>query len=674
MEFKNSLATKLLMVTFSLYFVVTLTVTLLHIGAEYFQSRNYIQQELGVIQQSYIPSLAQSLWDFDLEQIHATSVGLLRFSAIKGVQIKNEQGKLISGAGLVLNDAGDAVEVDSTGHLKDKVIPIALFLIKSPIRNLYEENKDAILGEMILYSSEEIIWERVKLGLYFIIGNAIVKTAALWLLFFWAFRQFLGKPLAKATQLTQDVNFNNLEGLLVNWGIKGRNELKQLEDAFNAMLQKLNHTLTERQQAEDSLRESDTNLRQLKHYLDNIINSMPSTLIGLDADENVTLWNLQAEKETNIQSVEAIGKPLSRVYPAILDQKSKIQQSLETNKVLIAEQIEDSTQEELRYRDMTFYPLVAEGTQGVVLRIDDVTHKVQLEHLTLETREREIREQEQLRYQKEIEETNDELKSTINHLEGTQKKLVQSEKMAALGRLVTGVAHEINTPLGIGITGSTYIRHRVEKINKSFKKLEMKQKDFENFLEVITETSISVETSLLQVAELVENFKQVSSDQASFIKKEFNLSSYLETILSSLSSQLDEDEYPTIVMNCEHDLTIYSYPGAFLQVISHLVQNTFTHGFEKGRPGTITFDVTQEKENLIVQYNDNGCGISEENLSKIFDPFFTTQRGTGMVGLGLHIAYNLVHDKLGGSIRCESTLKEGTTFTLVLPMKVEDSE
>lgn len=659
MYLKSPLANKLLKVTFSLYFIITLTLTLLHITAEYFQSRNRIYTEMDVILQSHQINLTQSLWDFDMEQVHAISNGLLAFSSIEGIQIKNIQGVVIKEVGLVQGERDEIYRVDLPGTRHKVVENLALFSKTYPtIFNSGEQQEN--LGEVILYSSEGAVVRRVKLGLYFIIGNSIIKTIALWLIFFWVFGKFLGDPLTVATQFIQGVQLNHLEGLKANWGIKGDHELKLLENAFNSMLQ--NH-----EKAEKELSKSRRSLKSLKNYLDNIIDSMPSILIGLDMKKKITLWNLQAEKETNILADDAMGKALESIYPLIQGRASKIAQSLKEKKMMIEEKIEHIVEGKKRFRDITFYPLKGEDAEGMVLRVDDVTQKVELAELQQSSHEREIREQEQLHYQGEIEEKNDQLHSTIFDLKKTRDQLVLSEKMAALGRLVAGVAHEINTPLGNAIMGVSFIREQTQGLQKKYEDNKMQKQEFTNFLTVMPTITTEVEQSLTRVANLVQSFKLVSTDQESFTKKSFQVGEYIGMLLETIHSELKVYD-PEIIIQGQKDSTLFSYPKAFFQVINQLLFNSLHHGFEIGKKGTIVFDLSTVDNRFILKYSDDGRGIPSKDLNHIFDPFFTTERGQGMVGLGLHIVFNLVHHVLEGKIECTSQVGKGTTYTISIPL------
>ncbi|QKJ22792.1 sensor histidine kinase [Poseidonibacter lekithochrous] len=264
----------------------------------------------------------------------------------------------------------------------------------------------------------------------------------------------------------------------------------------------------------------------------------------------------------------------------------------------------------------------------------------------------------------ELADSNEELQTTIFNLEETQKQLVISEKMASLGGLVAGVAHEINTPVGIGITGITHFIELNKKVNKLYKNEEMTEEEFEHFLDNSLEIATSINTNLIRTAQLVKSFKQISVDQTSEEKREFYVKEYIDETLLSMINVIRKKDV-NIQINCDENIKINSFPGAFSQIITNLIFNSFIHGFGDNKNGDITITATLEDNKLKVIYKDTGKGIQEENINKIFDPFFTTNRNNGGTGLGLNIIYNIVTSTLKGSITCKSKVNEGVEFTII---------
>ena len=303
---------------------------------------------------------------------------------------------------------------------------------------------------------------------------------------------------------------------------------------------------------------------------------------------------------------------------------------------------------------------------GIVGTVIDIT---ELNNVTKELNEINKTLEEKIKDRTEdLEKSNDELEQTISNLIQTQKMLVEAEKMASLGGLVAGVAHELNTPVGNGLMGITHFLQISKKLEKDYANEIMTQSDFEEFIKITTDLAQQININLKKTALLVKNFKQVSVDQTSEQKREFNLKLYLEEIIYSLNYLIKQTRLK-VTIQCDEEIELNSYPGAYSQILTNLITNSIRHAFEKQEEGLISINVQINPNNhLEITYKDNGKGISEENLSKIFDPFFTTNREDGGTGLGLNIVYNIVMSTLKGTIECNSIENEGVTFIIILPL------
>lgn len=259
------------------------------------------------------------------------------------------------------------------------------------------------------------------------------------------------------------------------------------------------------------------------------------------------------------------------------------------------------------------------------------------------------------------------LRESLETLRRTQAQLVQSEKMAALGTLVAGVAHEINTPVGVGVTAASLLEEKTYEIEDLYNKGQMKRSDLEQYLKIASEAVGMNLGNLRRVAKLIQNFKRVAVDQTREEKRLFALKASIDAGLLSLHSKLKQTRH-TVTVNCPEDLELTSYPGAISQIIANFVCNSLIHGFEDKDQGAIVLDVTRKDDMLWIRYSDNGKGMTNEERARVFDPFYTTKRGQGRNGLGLHIVYNLVVQCLNGHITCESTLGKGTSFLIHMPI------
>ncbi|MBI9111721.1 cache domain-containing protein [Maridesulfovibrio ferrireducens] len=271
--------------------------------------------------------------------------------------------------------------------------------------------------------------------------------------------------------------------------------------------------------------------------------------------------------------------------------------------------------------------------------------------------------------EQKVEDRTKELRESVERLESAQTQLIQSEKMAALGDLVAGVAHEINTPIGISVTSISYMEEKLNALVEKVKNGELRKSDLDKFVSIAQEATKSSMLNLHRAAELIGNFKQVAVDQTSGQKRKINLHEYLDEILLSLRSKYKRTQHK-INVTCPDDLVLNTWPGAFMQIFSNLIINSLLHGFEGVEAGSISIRAEVTEDSLVLQYSDDGNGMPEESVSKIFEPFFTTRRGKGGTGLGMSIVYNLVTSRLGGSISCTSAAGQGTAFIISLPLDI----
>ncbi|NER49354.1 MAG: GAF domain-containing sensor histidine kinase [Symploca sp. SIO1A3] len=269
--------------------------------------------------------------------------------------------------------------------------------------------------------------------------------------------------------------------------------------------------------------------------------------------------------------------------------------------------------------------------------------------------------------EQKVTEQTKELSDTLAELQATQHKLVESEKMVALGSLVLGVAHEINTPIGIGVTAASLLAEKTTAFFETYQSGKLKRSQLEKFLDTVMQSSGMLLSNLNRAADLIQSFKQVGVDQSTEDRRSFQLKQYVAEILICLKPKLKTTQHQVKIRGDE-SLTLDTYPGALSQIITNLVMNSLHHAYLPEDSGVLVFDLKQEDKQVLIEYADDGQGIPQENLSKIFAPFFTTKRGKGGTGLGLHIVYNLVTQKLGGKIECESQMGVGTKFIIKLPM------
>ena len=482
----SSISKELLKVVFAFYFSITIIMTLAHFTFEYYNTQDNIKDELQIISKTFEIPYSQAMWNYDVEQISSISQGAIKLPNILGVEIYDK----------ITKEKISTVMSDDFNKLNTGV-----FSYNIDITHTKTNNEKIYIGTIKYYSSSDVVFQRVQLGFTIILINSLIKSLILTILFIWAFRKYLTKPLEDITKNISDINLDSIHKHKPLRVSDKNNELTILSNAFNEMLLVLNKNL--------------------------------------------------------------------------------------------------------------------------------------------------------------------------NNIKSTQKYLVQSEKMVALGGMVAGVAHEINTPVGMALTGITHLDEETKNLKKLYEEDKMSQDDFEEYLKDTLEINSSIEINLQKAASLVRSFKKVAVDQSSNEIRTFELHSYIEEILLSLKNKTKQTNI-TIDVQCDKGITIKSNPGAISQIITNFTMNSIIHAFNQGEEGSIIIKAYLDKSNnLNLIYKDNGKGLSDEVKSKIFDPFFTTKRREGGSGLGMSIVYNLVTSSLNGSIHIQSEENMGTQFNIKIPLEIK---
>lgn len=271
----------------------------------------------------------------------------------------------------------------------------------------------------------------------------------------------------------------------------------------------------------------------------------------------------------------------------------------------------------------------------------------------------------------DLDTANQDLRASYEQLNRAKDELVRSEKMAALGSLVAGISHELNTPIGNGLMAISTLRANLAELKGRIGEKTFRRSTLDAFVNSVDVATQITERSLARSAELVTSFKQIAIDQSTSNRRKFNLIDLIHQTLVILQPTMKGTPYQINFERPESavDLTMDSDPGALVQVLTNLVQNSVIHGFDGRDHGQITITAeAADPEHLSLRVTDNGKGIAAKNLQKVFDPFFTTKLGCGGSGLGLHISYNIVTQVLGGTLQVTSAPEQGTEFTLTLPI------
>ena len=480
-----------------------------------------------------------------------------------------------------------------------------------------------------------------------------------------------GEEFSQVEQLLED----SRDGVVVDYEMRLTCKDKQKRDiVWNSFSRKnesgdimgylgFGYDVTDQKRIKEALEISKKRLRT-------IIDLVPSSIFVKNGKGEFLALNKAVSNSFGMELIDVIGKKQQEVYPnpAHIDRMlEQDRQVLEQGFPMeIAEENYADSHGNILWQKTVKIPCPEDlfGEPAVLGIATDITKIKQAEKRLFETNKELVKHKNHL--EELVSERTLELQESLDHLKETQKKLVESEKMAALGGLVAGVAHEVNTPVGIGVTAASHLEESISEFEILYKSGKITKKDFESFMDMGLKSSKIILSNMKRAADLIHSFKQVAVDQSSQERRSFRINEYIKEILLSLNAQLKKTPF-TVKVNCPEEMEINSYPGALSQIITNLVMNSLHHGFEGLTEGSIMIDIRKSDEMVLIIYEDTGCGIPKENLEKIFEPFFTTKRGFGGSGLGMNIVYNLVTQTMGGQIRCSSIVGEGTWFEIEIP-------
>jgi signal transduction histidine kinase len=547
-------------------------VTAGQIFTEYLNAKSHIEGELKTLKNTFSTSLTRAIWELNTPQAKSIAVGLMELPIVEGVQIRDENSNYIADLGRTSKLVGESI---TKGVVRDH--SGGTFGYSFPL--IFEfSGRTSLVGDVTLYSSSAIIFSRIEVGIFFLIGNAIVKTAFLVFLFMSAFRTMLTNPLNELTQQITDFNLDDPESSKLDLSIDEDNELKVLETSYNKLI--------------DEMIEFQSKLAGSQHEL-------RKANLRLD-DQNISLEEEVAKKTAT----------LSRIMLDLEQQKDEL---------LI-------NQRELRQEN--------ENRQFI---------------------------------EDELRKRNTELATSMETIQMAKDQLVESERMASLGGLVAGIAHDVNTPLGVSVTATSFLHDRVKKLQSAYENKKLTGNTMTSFLSEAEQTITLLTNNLNRASDLISSFKQVAVDQTSEAEREINVSEYLTDVVQSLAPNFKKTQH-TIDIHCPDDLSIKCAPGVLAQILTNMIMNSLIHGFEDKPKGAIILEISEQDNNLVINYSDDGRGLDEDTLKRHFDAFFTTRRGKGGSGLGTHIMYNLVTQTLGGDIEAFSKPGEGLKYIITIPV------
>ncbi|MBR1249718.1 HAMP domain-containing histidine kinase [Bradyrhizobium sp. AUGA SZCCT0169] len=381
--------------------------------------------------------------------------------------------------------------------------------------------------------------------------------------------------------------------------------------------------------------------------------------------------HLVAHDQFSPASVAAVRK----AYPAPLTSKNLISVAIRERRVVHEPDVLVSggyseLQKTSGYRSILIVPMlrdeVAIGAIAVMRLEPQLFPKAQVELLKTFAGQAVIAI-ENTRLFTEVQERTRQLSQSLDDLRAAQGSLVQTEKLAALGRLVAGVAHEINTPVGTSLTVASALINKTKRFEADVAKGDVRRSTLSEFIAASREAASQIMFNLGNAVELIQSFKQVAADRNVSDRRRFDLGEVTEQVVGGLRFGL-RGQNLTVAVECEPDLVMNSYPGPYGQVLTNLVLNSAAHAFPDGGGGSVHIAAQASgKGNVEVLFSDDGCGMSPEVKRQVFDPFFTTRRDQGNTGLGLHIVHNIVTNRLGGRIHLETKPGMGTKIQIIMP-------
>jgi PAS domain S-box-containing protein len=388
-----------------------------------------------------------------------------------------------------------------------------------------------------------------------------------------------------------------------------------------------------------------------------IYDTAPIGLACLSPDCRYLSINQRLTEICGISVEGHLGHSVRECVPALADSVEQIVDSIvKTGEPVIGVEVAGQRADQVEERSWITYWHPLRTANGAIVAVN-----VAAEEIT-----------ERKRAEREIRNARDAAETALRHLRDIQESLIEAEKLAALGRMVAGVAHEINSPLGSSLTVASTLQRKADLFAAEVARGDLRRSTLREFVELVSDASAQLVTNLDRVAERLQSFKQVAADQTEPHRQKFDASELTGQVLSQFARQLQGRDI-ALNLRCESDLGMDSYPGPFGQALTNLVVNSITHAFPDGRKGNIDVLVRAvELEHVEVLFADDGCGMAPDAERRAFDPFFTTRRHDGATGLGLHIVHSIVLDRLGGQLRFDSKPGAGTTVQFILPRMAPD--
>jgi PAS domain S-box-containing protein len=403
--------------------------------------------------------------------------------------------------------------------------------------------------------------------------------------------------------------------------------------------------ITDQKRAEEAIAEG-------RRLLQQVIDTVPAVINVKDRQLRYVLMNRYMAGIFGIEPIDAIGRTTSNLMSRYGAQKTDDNDQ----RVLASGQ-------GLGFYEEEYLDVRGHLRQWLVNKMPLLDADGEVEHIV--TVALDICERK--RGELEMRKAKDAAEAALRNLRETQNSLIEAEKLAALGRLVAGVAHEVNNPVGISLTVASSLERKTALFTDEVAQGNLRRSSLNDYLAASRDASSQLVANLNRAAELIQSFKQVAADRNYSDQRIFDLGDLTEQVVMSLRPGLRKQNL-TLALDCQPNLTMNSYPGPYGQVLTNLFLNAVAHAFPDGRPGLVDIKARESgKDNVEIVFSDDGCGMSVDVRRRAFDPFFTTRRDQGGTGLGLHIVYSIVTTRLGGRLDLASEPGGGTRVQIILP-------
>ena len=625
--------------------VLAIIITLVQLTWDFKQDVGTIEESINQIESSFLQPMAASLWNLDEEQIQIQLAGIMELSDMQFVRVHEVIG----------NTEVPMVEMGVEQEKYD---------ISKKFKLVYQGE---VVGNLLVAASLAKVYSRLKAKSLLILVSQTIKTMIVSICILLIIYYTVIRHINKIALHTRNIKFNSYDNSLYLEGNRNNSSPDELDDLVYLLNKMQKKIVTELNNKKEIINE----LQHERDFSATIINSSSTVICCLDNSLNIETINPAAVLLTGYAQAELHQKNWLDIF--VTDQnKKQILNKLEDNKVINSIEIDMPNQNGgIHTLLWTFSPFY----EGIKIKYligfgHDITSQKQIE-LEIKQLNDQLEEKVNKRTAA-LTKSNEQITKTFETLKRTQETLVESEKMASLGVLVAGVAHEINTPIGISVTAASFLQDEIAKFKSKLDDNTLTRSYVEKLIERMTESDRLLNNNLNRAANLISSFKQVAVDQSSEACYSFKLHENLNQVITSFKHKLKKTQCQVHV-DCPEDLSIYSFPGSFVQIYSNLILNSLIHGFENWEGKCeIYIEITQHDKKLYIDYQDTGKGIPENIAKHIFEPFVTSKRGSGGSGLGTHIIYNIVKQLFKGDIQYIAQ-GQGAHFKIQIPYTTKNT-